>query len=149
MYYEVKHPNPNLQKYFHPSSLNHLITHVQWRAKNRSAKLKRVQYSWRRQCFTPLGIIFYSMLWPVGGAQCAWGWCRWRPSFFPAASLPRNANITLAITNTVCLFLFLKSLSYRGALEMVHLEVAAWFVQDTLKGEKVLCLSMSQNILVK
>ena len=32
---------------------------------------------------------------------------------------------------------------------MVHLEVAAWFVQDTLKGEKVLCLSMSQNILVK
>ena len=25
---------------------------------------------------------------------------------------------------------------------MVHLEVAAWFVQDTLKGEKVFCLSV-------
>ena len=25
----------------------------------------------------------------------------------------------------------------RGALEMVHLEVACWFVQDTLKGDNV------------
>ena len=25
----------------------------------------------------------------------------------------------------------------RGALEMVHIEVAVWFVQDTLKGDNV------------
>ena len=26
---------------------------------------------------------------------------------------------------------------FRGALEMVHLEVAAWFAQDNLKGDNV------------
>ena len=26
---------------------------------------------------------------------------------------------------------------YRGALEMVHLEVGAWFAQDSLKGDNV------------
>lgn len=26
---------------------------------------------------------------------------------------------------------------FRGACEMVHLEVACWFVQDTLKGDNV------------
>jgi len=43
--------------------------------------------------------------------------------------LPDNYN-TLKYSNLLCG-------AIRGALEMVHLEVAAWFAQDSLKGDNV------------